>query len=309
MNIGFDIGGSSLKIGLIDNNQLIYKNSIKYNQENLELSSILIKELFDNLKSEIKIDNNFTIGVGFPAAVDENGYVVKSPNLNSWDNINVEDYFSKLLDQKVFVDNDANIAALAEMYDGNAIDFENFIYITLGTGIGGAIIINRKVFRGFAGSAGEIGHTITNYDLDHVSSFQEGVIESRIGKKAFLNFANKFFNENNQICKFVEIKEIFDLYNSNKFADICIEYYTKNLAYLIASLANSFGINNFIIGGAVSASYGIMNEKLQNYVNQRVIPSLCNKMNIRASKYIQDSGIIGAAYFGKFSQIEYNNGN
>ncbi len=164
-HLGIDIGGTNLKFAIIDENYnlITFKNLKLPIQENREaILNSIIKQI-NNLY--IDYSNISTIGIGVPGIVNDDGYIVVSPNIPQFSDLHIAEYFVQKINQNrriqsIKVDNDANVAALTELKIGKGMGKSNFIYLTIGTGLGGAIILNHRIFRGDYGSAGEIGHYI-----------------------------------------------------------------------------------------------------------------------------------------------------
>ena len=158
---GVDVGGTTVKMGLFQTDSLLVEKweipTRKTMQEDIILSDIAcsIKEKMEQ-HHIIATDVN-GIGVGVPAAVIGEGYVKKVANLG-WENKDIKQELEALTGLHVRVANDANIAALGEMWKGGGEGYQNIIMVTLGTGVGGGVIINEKILTGSNGAAGEIGH-------------------------------------------------------------------------------------------------------------------------------------------------------
>src|SRR3989339_583806 len=173
MYLGIDIGGTNLKSGIVDENgNLIEQLSIPTNAENGPDAVI------NNIKNIIQeARNNFpdlkSVGIGVPGVVTDEGVVRISPNLPGWVDQPLKKKLTDIISIPIAIDNDANTAAVAELELGAGKGLNNFIYITLGTGVGGAIIINRNIFRGDTGGAGEIGDTIKQRALPTIASRAE----------------------------------------------------------------------------------------------------------------------------------------
>ncbi|MBQ4233091.1 MAG: ROK family protein, partial [Lachnospiraceae bacterium] len=158
--IGVDLGGTTVKLGLFDvNGRVLEKWEIPTVKDN-EGSQIL-PDIADTIKDKLNEKNIQTeevvgVGMGVPGPVKEDGTVIKCANLG-WGVFNVAGTLSELLGMRVKVANDANVAALGEMWQGGAKGHDDVVMVTLGTGVGGGIIINGKVVAGNHGAGGEIG--------------------------------------------------------------------------------------------------------------------------------------------------------
>ncbi|MGB9702525.1 MAG: ROK family protein [Candidatus Kapaibacteriota bacterium] len=307
--LGVDVGGTNLKFGLINSTyELIYENTLKLpvNTDGLFILEF-IKQKIDEILN--KFSEIQSIGIGVPGVINEKGEIVISPNIPQFNGLKIIEYFTQKFKLPVAIDNDANVAAIAEMEAGVAKSLTNFVYITLGTGVGGSIIINRNIYRGSSGAAGEIGHIILNPfdEIDANRPYRTGVLEEYLGKEAIIkiavNLSRKFANSP------IVVNNKYDVASISHFADkgdhLSIE--TMKLAgyYLgiaIVSAANLLDIPNFVIGGGISKSSKIFYNSALEVAKKRALPHLSEKIKICNAQFTSKSGIIGAAIFGKFSQ-------
>ncbi len=309
MFLGVDIGGTSVKAGILTNdNKLIEKKSIPTNSHDgvkilLPRIKAFVCEYFEhypNIKS---------IGFGVPGVVDSKGCIAVAPNLDGWIDIPFARYINTFANVPFAVDNDANAAALSELHLGSVSNKEHFIYLTLGTGVGGAIIADRQIFRGSSGGAGEIGHTIISYDAKQKKemSYQTGTLEAFLGRNSILELAKK------ELRKFPQssLKQIkkYDVADIQKAADEGDELASKVLEQCgvflgigIASAMNLLDIPTAVIGGGIGKSSILVKSAKANAIN-RVLPSLIKPFEILNAKFDSDTGVIGAALLGK-GQLE-----
>ena len=201
------------------------------------------------------------------------------------------------------MDNDANAAAVAELIAGNGKELNNFVYITLGTGVGGAIIINKEVYRGNIGGAGEIGHIIfnsTNMNKEvNKPAYRNGALETYIGREAIINNYKKQCNENNiPVPADIDVSDISILAeNNDKIAVKTLKEAGFKLGIAIATINHILDIGNFIIGGGISQSKLLLTSS-EITAREHSLPSV-SKIKIQQAKFIQNTGIIGAALLGK----------
>ena len=296
--LGIDAGASSFKCGVVDeDNDIVYKSFIKTNnnqtnEEALNNLSILI----DDAKSKYKLES---IGVGLPCVVN-NDKIIMAPNLPNWDNIDFGTYLRTKYKLPIAIDNDANAGAVAELVAGNGKDLDNFVYITLGTGIGGAIIINKQIYRGNIGGAGEIGHilTSTKSKADEKYKYRVGTLELRAGRYGIIHTYKELAAQNKIKVQNIDVKDIVDL--ADKGNQIAIQTLTKTehqLGCAIITINHILDIGNFIVGGGISQSKLLLNTA-EITAKERTLPSV-SKVNIIKAKYMQSTGIIGAALLGK----------
>ncbi|TAL70017.1 MAG: ROK family protein [Bacteroidetes bacterium] len=306
MYLGIDLGGTNLKSGVIDDNGNIIENSNCPTNADEGYNSVInkIKEIIGDSESKFNIKS---IGIGVPGIVSDEGLIRISPNLPGWINLPLKKKLTESTTLPLTIDNDANTAAIAELELGAGKELNNFIYITLGTGVGGTIIINRKIFRGDSGGAGEIGHTIIDANDKsncYNTSFRSGILEEFIGRKQIielakrilLNFPDSILNKNDE----VDVSSISDAAAMGDTA--AIECFNKIGYYLgvgIASAMNLLDISTSIIGGGISLSDNILFDCALKIIKQRALPPIALRAELRKAFFTKHAGIIGAALLGK----------
>lgn len=301
--IGLDIGGTFIKAGVIDSDaNILQKYSINTNAEDgyeTVLKSVvkLIKEI--NAKYEVD-----AIGIGVPGVVTDAGIVVDAPNFKNWVNIPILSDVKKNFNIPVFIDNDANTAAIAELEKGAGKNYNSFLYVTLGTGIGGAIIHNGQLFKGMNGGAGEIGHTLINaFDnsINYEKSYRSGVLEVYTGRNFILDRVKKqlYSYSDTNVDENYDVKELSEAFEKGDPLAIDVLNYTGDLlGKSIASAVNLLDLPIVVIGGGISLSKPIMN-KLNQAAKLQALPSIKDNLLIKQAKFQSDTGIMGAALYAQ----------
>lgn len=303
---GIDVGGTSIKLGLFENDKIIFFDSIKTNT--LEKGKFVLKEISDyiksyHLKNNLPLNKVRGIGFGVPGPV-KNNVVIKAPNIG-WEELDVKNEFIKLMemDLLVLVANDANMAALGEF---NVLNLKDDIaFITLGTGVGGAFIINGKVLEGFHGGAGEVGHIKVVYDNpEKCSCGLEGCIETVCGISGLSNLARKTYDEEKYetSLKRWELKpiEIFNKAREGKdeLAIKIVDMYCDYLARGCAAISVLMDPKAILIGGGISNSGDILintlKEKYLLYAHYGV-----KDVEFLLASLGNDAGMYGAYYLVK----------
>ncbi|NLO20171.1 MAG: ROK family protein [Ignavibacteria bacterium] len=307
MYLGIDLGGTNLKFGILNKHlDLVFQSTKPTNakQEPYELIQFIIKITKHLLSKHPEIK---TIGMGAPGMVSKNGLIRLAPNLEGWQNIDIISQFKKEISLPFAVDNDSNTACLAELSLGAGNDIDNFIYITLGTGVGGTIVINKKIYLGQNGFAGEIGHSIIDYaaQLDKQNPYRTGILEEFIGRKQIIDFANKKMAENPSSILHTYpktdpyfVSEAIEKYKDETACSIFEEIGTI-LGVALSSLINILDIPTIVIGGGISQAHKLLFDTALNTMQARVIPVLSSDLEIRIARFTKDAGIIGAALLGK----------
>lgn len=309
--IGVDLGGTRIKLGLVsENGEIIRDHNIPTEAD--KGPSTVISNIIRGAKEIIKdnklsIDDIAGLGIGAPGAVDLNGGTVKyPPNFPKWEVVRLGQEVSLGLNNiKVEVDNDANVAAVGESKFGAGKNVDNFFMLTLGTGIGGAIIINKKIFRGNNGAAAELGHSSINYDGPQCNCGNKGCIEAYVGQKYLSKRTVEKLKEHpesmiirlvNGDMKKVEPYVIFQAAKQgDKFAIDILEEAGFYLGIVVANYFNIFDFDIAIIGGGVSAAGALIFDSITKTAKERVLPVHKDRIKIVPAKLGNKAGILGAA--------------
>ncbi len=310
MYLGIDIGGTTIKTGILTEDYLLtdytsYPTNSYLGPEKLQR---YILEIINSIMLERK--NIDSIGIGVPGVVDLAGKVIQAPNLSGWENIEFGKFLSSNLKLPFKLENDANAAAWAEMKLGAGKSFESFIYVTLGTGVGGAIIFDGKLFRGTLGGAGEFGHLIINPDdrNSSIPQYRQGVLEEYVGRLGIIRLAKYLFDKfpDAEIdTRNLDVHHIVDY--ANKGNAIAIEV-LQETGYLIglslAGIMNILDIPIAVIGGGISKSGPLLFDAIKQTVSRRALPSIATRSQILQAKFDSETGVIGAALLGRASVPE-----
>ncbi len=299
---GVDIGGTTIKMGLFQfNGEVIDKWEIKTRVEN-EGAAILpdiaasVKEKMEKYKLEK--ENVLGIGVGVPAPVSENGIVNGSANLG-WKYKEVKHELEEYTDINVKVGNDANVAALGEMWKGGGLGNKNMVMVTLGTGVGGGIIIDGKILGGAHGAGGEIGHICVNYEEEEKCGCgNRGCLEQYASATGITRLANMRLKKDDNPSKLreteVSAKTVFDAVKEGDALAIEVaEEFGKYLGYALANIAVLTDPSVIVIGGGVSKAGEILLTFVEKYFRQRVF--FANEsVKFALAQLGNDAGICGS---------------
>ena len=305
--IGVDIGGTNIKLGIIsDAGKIVKKGMVETRAEGgpeVVVSQIKkgITELL--LKNDKKIAG---VGIGCAGTVNqEKGIVENPPNLPKWDKVPLGRLIKRAFGYDVFLDNDANAAAIGEMHFGTGKSLKSFIMVTLGTGIGGGIIVNKKIYHGDFGAAGEIGHTVIDYNGPKCNCGSFGCIEAYVGNHYLVKRIQKDIQN-------VQDTKIWDLINhdieklsprvideaaqaGDEYARSIIVQLGEYLGYAFASLANILDISEFIVGGGVAGFGKPLFDAAQKKAAERALKSIGKRIKVRPAKLKNDAGIQGSS--------------
>ena len=226
------------------------------------------------------------IGIGVPGPIlYEKGIVVNPPNLPGWKKVNLKKILTDMFRIPVYVDNDANCAAYGEALFGAGKKAKNFIYITVSTGIGGGIIIERKIYRGKNGSAGEIGHIIIDASNRKYKCGcgNYGDLESMASGTSI----KKIFGEN---AMAVHIKAQQGEKKALKIIDQ-VAYY---LGLGITNLVNIFDPELIVVGGGLSNMDNLLLKPVRSYVKKHALPIPASTIKIVKARLGSKAGVLGA---------------
>ncbi|MBP9120342.1 MAG: ROK family protein [Ignavibacterium sp.] len=312
--VGVDLGGTNIKIGIVsEKGNLVKHISIKTDADagpkkviaNIIKGIELILE-----KNKYKIQG---IGIGCPGVVSiKKGIVENAPNLPGWKNVKLGPIIKEKFGYKVHLENDANGAAIGELIFGAGKKIDSFIMVTLGTGVGGGIVFNKKIFRGEFGAAGEIGHISIDMNGPKCNCGSTGCIEAYAGN-SYLKEQIRSELKNYPDSKVWQLIEndlskvsprIIQAAAERKdvYAKFVIERMGKQLGAALASLSNLLDISTFIIGGGVAGFGKPLFDSTRLTISERVLLPLRPRVLVIPAKLQNEAGIKGAS-----SLVFYNN--
>ncbi len=301
---GVDIGGTTVKIGLFSiEGELLDKWEITTRKD--DGGAYILQDITDSVNAKltekgISKEDVKGVGMGVPGPVKEDGTVVKCVNLG-WGVFNAADELSELVGLPVKVGNDANMAALGEYWQGGGKSYQNIVMITLGTGVGGGIIINGKMLSGVNGAGGEIGHMpIDPEEQDVCNCGKKGCLEQYASATGIVRLANRALQASDKPsvlreAKYVSAKEIFDAAKSgDNLALELMEEHGKRLGYALASVACVVDPEAFVIGGGVSKAGDILLNTVKKYYQEYAFHA-CRNTEFCLATLGNDAGMYGGA--------------
>ncbi len=300
---GIDVGGTTVKCGLFEESgTLIEKWEIPTRTENggeNVLPDIAATVMSKMAVKKLTKDDVIGVGVGIPGPVMR-GVVPVAVNLH-WGEKNVEYELGNLLDMKVRAGNDANVAALGEQWKGGGEGKDSVIMITLGTGVGGGIIVDGKIVEGAHGAGGEIGHMhVEDSITDPCGCGNCGCLEQVASATGIVRLAKEELAKNPVLPSAlrdteVTSKAVFDAYKEgDAMASTIVNRFAKYLGTAIASIATVTDPEVIVIGGGVSKAGECLTDIVGNYFRARAF-SACRHTMIVLAKLGNDAGMYGAA--------------
>lgn len=301
---GVDVGGTTVKLGLFtEEGQMLSQWSIDTRKE--EQGKYVLSDVAASLQEKMEQNNlgkeDFIgIGIGVPGPVTSDGVVNHCVNLG-WGKVNVEKELEALTGLPVKAGNDANVAALGEAWQGGGKGYEDVIMVTLGTGVGGGVILDGKILTGNRGAAGEIGHIFVNSnETDHCNCGKRGCLEQYASATGIVKEAKRILKEYEQPSSLRSIpdfsaKDIFDqAKEGDELANVAVNRLCEYLGIALSHVAEVVDPQAFVIGGGVSKAGSILTENISKYYNEYVMMPLRDKVFCLA-QLGNDAGIYGSA--------------
>lgn len=309
-NIGIDLGGTNIKVGVVDSEcRIIGRSNIKTNLP--RPAEDIADSIAEGVKlacadASVSVDEIGSIGIGTPGVADrDTGVVLYSCNLG-FNNTNLGGLLKERLGKDVYVENDANVAAYGEVLGGAAKGCRDVVVITLGTGVGGGIIIDGKIYTGFNFCGAELGHTVIEYNGRQCSCGRKGCFEAYSSATALINATKRAMNEDknsrmwaiadNSIDN-VDGKTAFDAMRAgDETGKKVVDEYLNYLGCGLVNVVNTFQPEMLLIGGGICKEGDYLTKPLEEYIKREsycINPERSTKLAI--AKLGNDAGIVGAA--------------
>ena len=299
---GVDVGGTTIKMGFFETSgKLIDKWEIKTDTSNggENILSDIAKAIDNKLAQEGISKNDVQgVGVGVPGPVNSKGIVLKCVNLG-WGVFNVEEELASLTGLKVKAGNDANVAALGEMWQGAGKGSEDMVMVTLGTGVGGGIIVDGKVIAGANGAGGEIGHiTVNNDEIEACNCGQYGCLEQYTSATGIVRMAKRKLAKTDEETSLRSVEElsakiIFDeAKKGDKIAGELVEELGKILGSTLSNIAAVTNPEVIVIGGGVSKAGQILIDTIRKHFTESVFHA-CKDTRFVLAGLGNDAGMYG----------------
>jgi len=298
---GLDLGGTFLKFALGDDkNAILFKDKLpsRADESNDGVFDVIFQAI-DNLQAAARKKNGVLAAIGFgsPGAIDfEKGRLVgKTPNIKAWENTDIRGTLQSNLDIPVWVDNDANIMALAESRQGAAKGIKNVICATLGTGIGGGILIDGEIYRGANFAGAEIGHMMIVHGGIPCNCGGRGCFEQYAAAPAILREYLTMMMENKKtVSEKVTTKTIFNkAANGDRIANDAIDLAVSYMGTGFASLANIFNPEMIVIGGGVANAGEAFVQRIRRAIELKVMKPALKGLQVKRAVLGNDAGFVG----------------
>jgi len=297
-----DLGGTNLRIAAVNRNGEILNRQktptpTSGNRGDI-IAAILTaaRECMETAAGEIEFVG---FGAAVPATVNsQDGVILRSPNLPELSGMEFSAVFSEALEMPVVLENDANSATVGERWKGAAQDVRNFIMVTLGTGVGGGIMINGELLRGPDGTAGEVGHIPVEPEGHPCGCGSNGCLEQYASASAISRIASELIPvyPETELHSDLEITPL-DVYNAGLHGDaLSLEVFRRAGRYLgiaLGGLVNVLNPEAIVIGGGAAAGWDLFIDSLRREIDYRAFQQPAQRVRLRRSQLADDAGLIG----------------
>ena len=292
--IGIDLGGTFVKFALVSENgdSLFYdKLPIKAGTKRDDIINVIHEAVRTSLK---KAENESAlvtgIGIGTPGVVNNGIVLGGADNLDGWQNVNLREIYSETYKLPVFVDNDANVMGLAEVAYGAAKDCSDVVFLTVGTGIGGAIVVGGKLYGGYVNRGGELGHIVVEHNGIDCSCGGKGCLEAYASTSALISKYKALTGLQ------VDGYHIVEKYHEGKTAAIAVMHeHAEYLGHGVASFINIFAPQKVVIGGGISEAGQFYIDLIAKAAFKYAMPDCSVNTQIVAAVLGNRAGCLGAS--------------
>ena len=293
--LGIDLGGTKIALGVLEGEELVYEARVATPGEGaeavLQVMTAAAREALAESPAAVT-----AVGVGSPGPIDyQTGVVTYAPNIPDFANVPVVEHLRQALGLPVFLENDANAAALAEHHLGAARGATNSFFVTVSTGIGGGVIVNNRVWRGAHGQAGELGHVTVLPGGPVCGCGNRGCLEAVASGRALARDASYAY------ARPVETPQLFELWRGGEAkAAALVAGAAEYLGVALADVQKLLDPEVIVIGGGVGVGGG---EEYLNLVRRAYAEHLLvwRQAEIRPARLLERAGVIGAALVARFA--------
>ena len=312
-NIGIDLGGTNIAIGIVNEDYSILKKGSVPTDSHRPWQDIVkdMASLIEKLMKETgtTMDEIKEIGIGSPGTPDiEKGVVLYSNNLG-WDMVPLREELNKYIDKPVYLDNDANCAALGEFLAGAASGLDSAVILTFGTGIGGGVILNDRIWSGFNYAGGELGHVVIKTGGQPCTCGRNGCWDAYASMTGVIRQGNEAADAHpeSELAKLrasgtkLNGRNIFEVAKAgDDVAQQVVDQFIFYIAEGVVNVINIFQPEAVVIGGAIANEGDYVLEPLRKYAKRDVFCKQVKLPQIIRAKLGNDAGIIGAAFVGDY---------
>lgn len=302
---GIDLGGTTINIGPVTTDgQILEEKVISTNVEQGPFSAIerIAQTIHDLIKSHKDEYQAVAAGIGVPGILDvKNGKIIEAANLPGWENFQLTGELAKRIDLPVFLENDANLAALGEQWLGAGAGSNDMFMVTLGSGIGGALITGGKLFS-LNDVSGEFGHMIINFEGPKCGCGRNGCVEAYFSKHGLKRMTMEKLPLNQaSALKAYDPEKITPQIISHAAMEgdqLSVEIFneaSKALGVAIANMINLTGVHKIVIGGGIANAWNVFYDPMMDVINHIVFKANVPKVKVVKAQLGEKAGFIGAA--------------
>ena len=313
--VGVDLGGTNLKVALVERTDGIVRQATLPTEAEHGPERVLdrivegVARVVQGFEAHGHVEG---IGVGVPGVVSmDRTTVTKPPNIPGWETVHLAEHLRPRIAEAgvdvrgpIIAENDANAAALGSAFYGAGQPFDSFVMVTLGTGVGGAIIVDNRLFRGTTGAAGEIGHMTIDYEGPYDRAGVAGAIEAYLGQKFLSRHARYQLLARETNLHATSGRDLEDVTPQRVHAaalagdEAAIEVLAwagHKLGVLLGSVVNLLDIRKVVVGGGVSRAGDFLLDPARDAMRRWTMPSLCDDIEIVQESRGNDVAMLGAA--------------
>ena len=294
--IGVDVGGTNIKLGLVGRSGRIvtraFLDTKSFYKSKKKLINAIVGEIHDLIKEEKLVSKDILgIGLGLPGLIDsKRGIVNFLPNIPGWKNVPIKNIIHEKLRIPTVVDNDVNLITLGEWKFGAGKGYKNLMCMTLGTGVGGGLILNGALYRGEGFVAGELGHMPLNEKGPDCSCGGSGCFEYYVGNGYLLKKAAKIFKNKN-----IQLPDVSYLAEQGNMR--AIQFWEETATHIgngLVGVVNLLNLRLIVIGGGVSNNYRFLGKTIRAVIKRRAMKVQSKMVKTVRAKLGDDAGIMGA---------------
>ena len=307
--VGVDLGGTNLKVALVERAAGIVRRSRLPTGADRGPDHVL-DQIAEGVRAVASGGPVAGVGVGAPGAVSlDRATVSKPPNFPGWDTVDVaarlrERLGATVAGRPVLVENDANAAGLGSAFYGAGRPFDSFVMVTLGTGVGGAIVIDKRLFRGTTGAAGEIGHVSIDYEGPYSRAGVAGAVEAYLGQRYLSHHAryqllardtHLHTTAGHDLCDVTPERLHTSAEAGDPAAQEVLAWAGHKLGVLMGSVVNLLDVRTFVVGGGVSQAGDWLLGPARQALARSVMPSMADGVRVVRETRGNDVALLGAA--------------
>lgn len=295
--LGVDVGGTFVKLAVVDESGTIgqqWKIPTDLAGNGAGIPASIVASVRENL-GECELSG---VGVGVPGSVSVDGMLVERAVNLGWENMPLKKELEEALDVPVALVNDANAAALGELWQGSTSGCKNLLFVTLGTGVGGGIVLDGKLLVGSHSAGGEIGHIpVRSAERRICGCGNVNCLESFASANGFVATMHRILDEAGQDRGDFTTVDIMNwVAEGDELAQRALDELVDVLGGCLAGLLNSLDVEEIVVGGGLSAAGEALLAPLRKVVDEEAFPQIRGRYVLRQAKLGNDAGVLGAVY-------------